>query len=77
MGKALVGTCDYNRCSFVGTVTSAHIIIDGQEWAGDLCPEHLHPLQALIKASTRRKPTGRNRVYTLEEIEALKRGEAP
>ena len=73
MGKALVRTCDYDRCSFVGAVKTVHIIIDGQEWGGELCNEHLQPLQELIKASTRRaKDTGRNRVYTMEEIEAMK-----
>ena len=75
MGKAVMGTCDYDNCTFVGETKPVHITIDGTDWDGDLCPEHTAPVTQLVDNSHRpRQMGGRNRVYTIEEIEKMKRG---
>lgn len=75
MGKAVVGTCDFQGCDVVGQrVEQAQIIIDGREWVVDLCPEHMAPLlEALKGALPKSRRSDRNKVWTIEEIEALKK----
>ena len=75
MGKAVLGTCDYPDCNAVGVeMTSVQILLDDVEWVGDLCENHSAPLRDLIQAMKgRKRPESRNRVYTIEEIEAMKK----
>lgn len=75
MGKAVVGTCDYEGCEVVGgRVEQVQVLLSGREWVVDLCPEHMKPLlDALRGALPKSRRSGRNKVWTVEEIEALKK----
>lgn len=78
MGKAVVGTCDFEGCQVVGQmIEQAHVVISGVEWVADLCPEHMQPLKDAMKGAVKKSRRGtRDRVWTMEEIEAMKRGES-
>ena len=74
VGKAVVGTCDFAGCTFIGDVHPVHLIVEQQEWTADLCDEHLSPLLDTMKGTAkRRKREGRDRVWTIDEIENLKK----
>lgn len=77
MGKAVVGTCDFEGCEVVGgMVEQVQVIISGVEWVADLCPEHIQPLRDAMKGAIKKSRRGtRDRVWTMEEIEAMKRGQ--
>lgn len=73
MGKAVVGTCDYDGCDNVGEVSPAHLMLDDQDWTGDLCQEHSAVLRRWLKKGQATKPKTRTmKVWTMEEIERLK-----
>lgn len=70
-------TCDAAGCEVAGDAVERFTLLHhDHEYEFDLCHEHSRPLRDLMSHALpkTRRATGRDRVWTMDEIEALKRG---